>query len=78
MQIIITHHARVRMMEREVSEEDIYFTLRNYIMSRPGRDGGTGLYALMGDGSTIIVWVTQRLPLQSPVIVKSVAREGQK
>jgi len=66
------------MMEREVSEEDIYFTLLNHLVSRPGRDGGTGLYALMGDGSTVIVWVTQGLPLQSPVIVKSVAREGYK
>jgi hypothetical protein len=66
------------MMEREVSEEDIYFTLLNHLVSRPGRDGGTGLYALMGDGSTVIVWVTQGLPLQSPVIVKSVARKGYK
>ena len=76
MHIIITHHARIRMIERMVSEEDIFFTISHYLVSRPGRNGSTGLYALMKDGSTVIVWVAQGLPLQSPVIVKSVAREG--
>ncbi len=78
MQIIITHHARIRMLERHVSEEDVAFTLSNYLMSRPGRNGGTGLYALMKDGSTVAVWVAQELPLTSPVIVKSVGREVRK
>ena len=66
------------MVERQVSEEDIFFTLANYAVSRPGRDGGTGFYALMRDGSTVAVWVAQALPLTSPVIVKSVGREANK
>jgi hypothetical protein len=66
------------MMERQVSEEDIFFTLANYLVSRPGRDGGTGFYALMRDGSTVSVWVAQALPLTGPVIVKSVGREAKK
>ena len=66
------------MMERQVSEEDIFFTLANYLVSRPGRDGGTAFYALMRDGSTVAVWVAQALPLRSPVIVKSVGREASK
>ena len=78
MQIIITNHARSRMIERKVSEEDIFFTLRSYLLSRPGRNGATGFYALMKDGSTVIVWVAQELPLTSPVIVKSVGREASK
>jgi hypothetical protein len=78
MQIIITHHARIRMLERHVSEEDISFTLSNYLLSRPGRDGGTGFYALMMDGSTVVVWVAQELPLTSEVVVKSVGREVSK
>jgi hypothetical protein len=78
MQIIITHHARIRMLERKVSEEDIHFTLGNYLVSRPGRDGGTGFYALMQDGSTVAVWVAQELPLVSPVVIKSVGREALK
>lgn len=78
MHIIISHHARIRMVERQVSEEDIFFTLANYVVSRPGRDGGTGFYALMRDGSTVAVWVAQALPLTSPVIVKSVGREANK
>jgi hypothetical protein len=63
------------MQERHVSEEDIAFTLSNYLVSRPGRDGGTALYALMKDGSTVVVWVAQELPLTSEVVVKSVGRE---
>ena len=78
MHIIISHHARIRMVERQVSEEDIFFTLANYVVSRSGRDGGTGFYALMRDGSTVAVWVAQALPLTSPVIVKSVGREANK
>jgi hypothetical protein len=78
MQIIITHHARIRMLERHVSEEDVAFTLSNYLLSRPGREGGTAFYALMKDGSTVVVWVAQELPLASPVIVKSVGREVRK
>jgi hypothetical protein len=78
MQIIITHHARIRMLERHVSEEDILFTLSNYLLSRPGRDRGTGFYALMKDGSTVVVWVAQELPLKDSVVVKSVGREVRK
>jgi hypothetical protein len=63
------------MIERSISEEDIFYTLSNFFVSRPGRNGGTGLYALMKDGSTVTVWVAHGLPLQSPIIVKSVARE---
>ena len=78
MQIIITHHARIRMEERSVSEEEIFFTLGNYFISRPGRNGGPGFYALMKDGSIVAVWVAQELPLTNPIIVKSVAREESK
>jgi hypothetical protein len=75
MQIIITHHARIRMVERSVSEEEIFFTLSNYFISRPGRNGGRGFYALMKDGSIVVVWVAQEIPLASPIVIKSVARE---
>lgn len=75
MQIFITHHARTRMAERSVSEEEIFFTLGNYFLSRPAKNGGTGFYALMKDGSIVVVWVSQELPLSSPIIIKSVARE---
>jgi hypothetical protein len=76
MRFILTHHAQIKCSERNVSEEDIYFTINNFHMTLPGHDNGIGLFASVPQGDTVIVWIAGSLPLEEPVIVKTVVRRG--
>lgn len=75
MIFILTHHAKIRMREREVSEDEVADTLSNFHTSRPGSDGSTGLYAIARDESTLVVWIVGGIPLREPVVIKSVGKE---
>jgi hypothetical protein len=76
MRFTLTHHAQIKCLERNVSEEDIYFTLNNFHMTLPGHHNGIGLFARVPQGDTVIVWIAGSLPLKEPVIVKTVVRRG--
>jgi hypothetical protein len=64
----------MRMRERGVSEGEVLDTLSNYQVSRPGKNGSVGLYYSQSDGSVVTLWVVGTLPLQEPVIIKSVGK----
>lgn len=74
MYFILTHHAQMRMKERGVSEEEIFNTLSSFQVSRPGKNGSVGLYYSQRDGFVVTLWVVGNLPLQEPVIIKSVGK----
>lgn len=74
MYFILTHHAQMRMRERGVSEGEVLDTLSNYQVSRPGKNGSVGLYYSQSGGSVVTLWVVGTLPLQEPVIIKSVGK----
>ena len=76
MDYIITGHARVQMALRRVTEAEIEFVLQNYSMAYPADDGGTTLFALLGDGTSVRLWVVGGLPLEEPVIIKSLVGRG--
>lgn len=64
----------MRMRERGVSEGEVLDTLSNYQVSRPGKNGSVGLYYSQSGGSVVTLWVVGTLPLQEPVIIKSVGK----
>lgn len=76
MDYIITKHARKQMALRRVTEEEIEFVLKNYSMTYPSDNGGTTLFALLNDGSSVRLWVVGGLPLEEPVIIKSLVGRG--
>lgn len=76
MRFILTHHARTKCIEREVSEEEIIYTLGNFHMTVPGHNGGIGLFAKQPGGSTVILWIAGTIPLVEPVIIKTVVKRG--
>jgi hypothetical protein len=76
MRFILTYHAQIKCSDRNVSEEDIFFTLNNFHMTLPGRDNGIGLFARVPQGDIVIVWIVGSLPLIEPVIIKTVVRRG--
>jgi hypothetical protein len=76
MQYILTRHAQIQSVQRNVSEEEIIFTLRNFHITVPGNNGGTGLFAHMPNGDTVILWIVGELPLIEPVIIKTTVKRG--
>lgn len=76
MRFALTRHAEMKCSERKVSEDDIYFTLRNFHMTFPGENDGIGLIARLPQGDTVILWIVGKLPLEEPVIIKTVVRRG--
>jgi hypothetical protein len=77
MRFILTHHAQIKCVERNVSEDDVYFTLNNFHMTLPGHENGIGLFARVPQGDTVILWIAGTLPLVEPVIIKTVVRRGE-
>lgn len=69
-----TRHAREQMESRRVTEDEIVYVLQRFSLTYPAHDGGTSLIAYFEDGSHLKIWVVNRLPLQEPVIIKSVGR----
>jgi hypothetical protein len=76
MRFILTKHAEVQRLQREVSDEDIFYVLYKFHLTVPGDDDGTGLFATVPQGDTVILWIDGKLPLIEPVIIKTVVRRG--
>ena len=53
-------------------------TNSNFQVSRPGKNGSVGLYYSQSDGFVVTLWVVGNLPLQEPVIIKSVGKAPQR
>jgi hypothetical protein len=75
MEFIYTLHARERMLERGVTEDEILYVLFRYSLTFPADNGGTSLLAYFPDGSHLTVWVANPMPITEPIIVKSVGRK---
>ena len=73
MQMVFTRHARARMLERQVSKFEILYALNSYHMSVTHDDQSTKLVADLPNGRTLKVWVSGGLPLESTVIIITVA-----
>lgn len=72
MRYILSKHAREQMKLRRVTEEEIIFTLRNYLTTYPTVYGGTTLIAYFTDGTRLKVWLANTQPLEEPFFIKSV------
>ena len=72
MEYVITDHARAKMRLRGVTEEEVAYVIHNYSTTYPADNSGTTLFGVLADGSTVRLWVAGGLPLQEPVIIKSV------
>ena len=53
-------------------------TNSNFQVSRPRKNGSVGLYYSQVDGFVVTLWVVGNLPLQEPVIIKSVGKAPQR
>lgn len=73
MQMFFTRHARARMLERQVSKFEVLYALNSYHMSVTRDDQSTKLVADLPNGRTLKVWVSGGLPLESTVIIITVA-----
>ena len=72
MEYVITDHARAKMRLRGVTEEEVVYVIHNYSTTYPADNSGTTLFGVLADGSSVRLWVAGGLPLQEPVIIKSV------
>lgn len=64
------------MALRRVTEGEIEFVLQNYSITYPADNGGTTLFALLGDRTSVRLWIVGGLPLEAPVIIKSLVGRG--
>lgn len=71
MKIILTEHAKSRMLERDFTIEDIEYVLENHDFSVPSKKGGTELWRRFPDGRELKVWIAHQLPMPKRVIIKS-------
>jgi hypothetical protein len=76
MRFILTKHAEIQSLQRKVSEDDIFYALYHFHLTVPGDNDGTGLFATVPQGDTVILWIEGKLPLVEPVIIKTVVRRG--
>ena len=73
MEMLIEPHALARMQRRGVTHSQIQFVLYKYNMSFTTGMSSSQLRAKLPDGRILKVWVGGSIPLQEPVIIKTVA-----
>ena len=73
MDMLIEPHALARMQRRGVTHSQIQFVLYKFNMSFTTGSSSSQLRARLPDGRVLKVWVGGSIPLQEPVIIKTVA-----
>lgn len=71
IQLILTTHAKERMQERSVTEDDIRSVLENPAMSLPGRPSGTCYIGSGVNGASLQVCIVGTLTAGKPARIKS-------